>query len=162
MTQFPLNQPIDSTGFFDPTTRTAWLLGGSKAVVPQVPPMDLITATSQAADSAQAITTAAVLGSLYIRSGMTAGRIDTLPSAAALVAAIPNAIVGTAVYFNIINANGSAIAVTIAAGAGGTLNTPGTYSVNQSNAKPLLIVLTNVTPASEAYTVYSLGASSTA
>lgn len=98
-----------------------------------------------------------LFGQLISRDGNGGARTDTLPTAAALVAAIQGAMVGTSFEFDLKNITGTAVAITVAAGAGGS--TSGTMTVAQSNIKTFCIVLTSVTIGSEAYTVYSLGGS---
>lgn len=96
-----------------------------------------------------------ILGGLISRDTNGAARTDTLPTAAAIVAAMQGAQVGHSFEFVIKNIAGAANSLTVAAGAGGT--TSGTMTVAQSNVKCFLLVLTNVTIGSEAYTLYSLG-----
>jgi hypothetical protein len=158
----PINQPVATPSLVDPTSRVPWMKENGTVVVPQTFFVDYVPGASQVTDSNQTIAATTVLQGLYIRSGMTAARTDTLPSAANLVAAVANAVAGSAIWWTVLNANATAITLTIAAGAGGTLAAPGTYTVPQSNAKGFLIVITNATPGSEAYTVYSLGAASAA
>jgi hypothetical protein len=167
-----LNTLVSCTGLADsnteqPTLKASATTGGGGSICPQIASLDYLAATTQAADANSAITAAAVLAGIYLRSGMTAGRQDTLPSAAALVAAINGAQPGqcvnnTAIYLTVINQNGSAQTLTLAAGAGGTLNAVGTWTVPQNNAKAVLLVITNAVSGTEAYTVYSLGAASAA
>ena len=113
----------------------------------------LIVPTTLAADSNQTLTTDQVLGGLIIRSFLAA-RSDTLPTAAALVEAIQGCMVGTSFRFLVRNAAAGAFAQTLVAGTGGTVS--GTATVAQNNAKEYLVVFTNVTAGSEAYTVYSI------
>lgn len=101
-------------------------------------------------------TTAQLLGGFILRDGNGGARTDTLPTAAALVAAIQGCMVGTAFEFYLRNTSGTAIAITLAAGAGGTLN-PASTSVTQSNSRSYVVIFTNITSGSEAYTVYSMG-----
>jgi hypothetical protein len=100
-------------------------------------------------------TVAQVLGGKIARDCNGAARTDTLPTAAALVAAVPGAQVGTSFEFDIRNTSGAANTLTVAAGSGGT--TSGTMTVAQNNIRFFSLVFTNVTPGSEAYTVYSDG-----
>lgn len=90
------------------------------------------------------------------RDGNGGARTDTLPSASALAAAIQGVMVNTSFEFELRNTSGTAIAITLAAGAGVTLN-PVSSSVAQSNTRSYVVVFTNVTPGQEAYTVYSRG-----
>ncbi len=90
------------------------------------------------------------------RDGNGGARTDTLPSASAMANAIQGVMVNTSFEFELRNTSGTAIAITLAAGAGGTLS-PAASSVAQSNTRSYLLVFTNVTPGQEAYTVYSRG-----
>lgn len=96
-----------------------------------------------------------LLGGMIDRDCNGGARTDTLPTAAQIVAAIPGADVGQTLDVLVRNTTGSAVSITIAAGAGGT--TKGTMTIAQLNLKFLRIRLTNVTPGSEAYDLYSLG-----
>jgi hypothetical protein len=158
----PINQPVATPSLVDPTTRTPWMKENGTVVVPQTYLVDYMPSASRSQDSNQTIDAVSLLGGLYIRFGMTAARTDTLPSAASLVSTLQNAVVGNAIWWAVLNANATAVTLTIAAGTGGNLAAPGTYTVPQSNAKTFLIVITSVTPGSEAYTVYSTGAASAA
>jgi predicted RecA/RadA family phage recombinase len=85
-----------------------------------------------------------------------AGRTVTLPTAADLVAGVPNAQVGDVVSLRVINGADAAEAITIAEGTGGTwdANFAGAKTITQAAAKDVTVRLTNVTAASEAYVVY--------
>lgn len=98
-----------------------------------------------------------LLSGLILRDGNGGARTDTLPTAAQIVSGYPGLMVNDGFRFNVRNMSSTAIAITIAVGAGGTLSTGSTATVAQLNAKDFLILMTNVTPGSEAYTVYSLG-----
>jgi hypothetical protein len=100
-------------------------------------------------------TAAMLLGGIILRDPNGAGRSDVTPTAALLLAAIPGAVVGTAFEFTIRNTADAAETITVTAGTGATLS--GTMTIAQSNSKRFLVVFTNVTAASEAYTLYSLG-----
>jgi hypothetical protein len=71
------------------------------------------------ADSNQVIPVSALLGGLYVRSGMTAGRSDTTPTAAQLDAAFEVLDVGDSVTF-VISVT-VAFALTLVGGSGVTL-----------------------------------------
>jgi len=113
------------------------------------------------ADSNQTLTPTQVLGGWIFRSGLTAGRTDTLPSAAALAEAIQGVFVGTTFSFRVRNVSAAAQTHTIAVGAGGTLATNNAVTTAQNNDHSYRIVFTNATPGSEAYTLYSLGSGGT-
>ena len=115
-------------------------------------------------DANTTYTPAQLQGGLIIRGGsMTAGRTDTLPSAAAICESIQGCFVGTSFELPIRNAATGAFTITIAAGPGGTMFDPAgaVRQIAQNSTKFFQVVLTNVTPGSEAYTVYSLGGGTT-
>lgn len=115
------------------------------------------TVTTDSTAGALTYTAAMLLGGLILRNPNGAARSDVTPTAALLVAAIPNARVGMAIEFTIRNTAGAAETITVTAGTGTTLS--GTMTIAQNNTKTFLAVLTNVTASSEAYTLYSLGTS---
>ncbi len=87
-----------------------------------------------------------------------AARTYTLPTAALLVAAISDAVVGTQFELNIRNtadANGEWI--TLAAGANCTLS-PTTIQIGEKAMKSFIVRLTNVGSGTETYTVYEKNA----
>lgn len=90
----------------------------------------------------------------FVNSAPAAGITLTLPTAAALVAAMKGCKVGDSVTLSIENTAGGANAITLAAGTGGTLR--GGTSVAQNKAAIIRIVLTNVTGGTEAYTAHSI------
>ncbi len=102
------------------------------------------------------ITAAQLLGGTIVRDPNGAGRSDTLDTAANIVAALPNAAVGDIFSCYLVNGADAAETITIAAGAGGTFDanqTAASRVVPQNASKLIVIRLTNVTPASEAYAV---------
>jgi len=99
------------------------------------------------------LTVAQTLGG-FINSAPGGAITLTLPTAANLVAAMKGAKVGDAITLSIENTSGGANAITLAAGAGGTLR--GGTSVAQNKSAIIRIVLTNVTAAAEAYTAHSI------
>jgi hypothetical protein len=111
-------------------------------------------------------TAAQVLNGMLLRDANGANRTDALPTAAALVAALNGigvatvytkvAQVGTEIPFMIMNTAGGAFTVQITMGTGGTSGTANVLSaISQSTSKNYRIILTNVTPGAEAYTVYA-------
>lgn len=100
-------------------------------------------------------TTTQMLGGLILRDPAGGARTDTTPTAAQLVAAIANPIVGTSFYLDIRNTADAAETITVAGGTGVT--TSGTMTIAQNNSKRFLVRLDNVTASSEAATIYSLG-----
>lgn len=114
-------------------------------------------AVATSADAAPVTYTAAqLLGGLVLRDPNGAGRSDVLPSAALMVAAIPDAVVGSGFEFTIRNTADQSETITITAPSG-AVTLSGTMTIAQNNSKRFLVVLTNVTAAAEAYTIYSLG-----
>lgn len=81
----------------------------------------------------------------------TAAANYTLPTAANLVAGIPNCKVGDSFDFIINNRSAGAFTITVLAG-GATLR--GTVTVAQNTCRRFTVTVTNVTGASEAYTVF--------
>ena len=115
----------------------------------------LVTVTTISTAGIVSYAAAEVAGGLILRDCNGAGRADTVPTAAALLAVIPGAQVGQAVRFTIRNTSGGATSITVSTNTGVTLS--GTMTIAQNNSKDFLAVFTNVTAASEAYTLYSLG-----
>lgn len=108
-----------------------------------------------AADADDTLTAAQLLRWSVVRKAFTlsADRALNLPSAAALVAAIPGALVGTSlklcVQTGTLSVNGD---VVVTPGTGGTLVGNDTLDQNQQGC--FLVRLSNVTSGSEAYVVY--------
>lgn len=115
----------------------------------------LRTVTTDATAGALTYTAAMLLGGLILRDPNGAGRSDVTPTAALLLAAIPGAVVGTSFRFTLRNTADAAETITVTAGTGATLS--GTMTIAQNNTKDFIAVFTNVTAASEAYTLYSVG-----
>ena len=76
-------------------------------------------AASMAADAASTITVDDIAGGLILRSGMTADRIDTSPTATLIAAAFPNMDIGDSFTFKISN-QVAGFQTTIAGGTGVT------------------------------------------
>lgn len=102
-----------------------------------------------------AYSAAQMLGGLILRDPAGAGRADTVDTAANIVAAFPNAIVGSSFRFIVRNDADAAETITVSTAAGITLS--GTMTIAQNNSKEFLVRLDNVTSGTEAATVYSLG-----
>lgn len=138
-------------------TNISVLIGGKGTgrVVGLTRLVDFMTAATLSTASDQTYTVAHLLGGILLRDPNGGARADTLPTAANLVAAIPGAVVGTAFEWTLRNTADQNETITVGAGSGGTLS--GTATVAQNNTKRFLIVLTNITGSSEAYTAYSLG-----
>ncbi|MBI3231845.1 MAG: hypothetical protein HYZ51_02065, partial [Candidatus Doudnabacteria bacterium] len=114
----------------------------------------LIEKMTQTALADTATVTAAQLMTKIIDGTPTAAATYTLPTAALLVAGIANAKVGDSFEFFINNKSGGANTITVAGGTGST--TFGTLTVAQNVVRNFLIIITNVTGAAEAYTVYGI------
>jgi hypothetical protein len=115
------------------------------------------TVTTLTTAGVVALTAAQLLGGLILRDPAGAGRADTVPAAADIVAAIPNAAVGVSFEFTIRNTADAAETITVTQDAGSTVTLSGPMTIAQNNSKRFLAVLTNVTAGSEAVTIYSLG-----
>ncbi len=113
------------------------------------------TVTTDATAGVLAYTAAMFLGGLILRDCGVAGRADTIPTAAALVAAMPGCAVGDSFRVTIRNTSSGADTITVSVATGGTIS--GTATIAQNNSKTFLVVLTNVTGSSEAYVAYSQG-----
>lgn len=96
-----------------------------------------------------AIAVATFLSGLVARSGPVGAFNDTTPTAAQIVAAIPNAIVGSTRLVFIANAGGGLL--TMLAGAGVTL--AGTTTVAAGNTRAYIVSVTSIISGSEAVTV---------
>jgi hypothetical protein len=122
------------------------------------PMQDLVTVGSYANAGNNTFTVADVLGGMIRRDCNAGARTDTLPTAAALVAAMKGAaFVGALLEFGIVNITGTAQTHTLAVGTGGTASAGDTLTTTQAQVHFFWIVLTNVTAGAEAYTLYSLG-----
>jgi hypothetical protein len=117
--------------------------------------MPLILPVSISTAGNVTLTPTQVLSGWIIRDGNGGARTDTLPSAAAMVEAVQGAMVGTSWEIEIRNSTATAVAITLAAGTGGTIS--GTNNVSQNNTRTYLFSFTNVTAGQEAYTLYSRG-----
>lgn len=82
-------------------------------------------------------------------------RTGTTPSAAELVADIPNAQVGTSYWFCLDNTGGSGEDITIQGGSGVTMQ--GTNVIGDGKAQMMLVTFTNVTASAEAVTIFGFG-----
>jgi ABC-type branched-subunit amino acid transport system ATPase component len=115
----------------------------------------LITVATKTTAAAVTFSTTEVLGGIILRDPNGAGRADLLPTAANLADAVQGAMIGTGFEFTIRNTADAAETITVTTNTGLTLS--GTMTIAQNNSKRFLAVFTNVTPGSEAVTVYSLG-----
>jgi len=120
----------------------------------QGPVMPMITPTTISTAGAVTYTPAQLLAGLILRDGNGGARTDTLPTAALMAEAVQGAMVGTAFEFELRNTTSTAVAITLAAGAGGTLS-PASTTVAQLNTRKYTLIFTNVTEGAETYTVYA-------
>lgn len=116
------------------------------------PQITIATVTTAAAVT---YTADQLLGGFILRDPNGSARTDVLPTAAALVEAIPGALVGTAFGFRIKNTADASEVITMASGSGGTDS--GTLTIAQNASTAYQVILTNVTQGSEAYTLYNMG-----
>ena len=114
-------------------------------------------------DAANAITTAGaatytaaqILSGFILRDCSGSGRTDVLPTAALLVAALPNPKIGDTLSFLLINNSDGNETVTMSAGSGGALTQiAATRIVPQNTSRRVFIRITGVASGSEAYVAY--------
>lgn len=116
-----------------------------------------VAPTSKLAAGAVAVSAAEALTGILVIDPGGASRVVTLPTAALLVAALPQAKVGDTVRLKIVNGADLAETLTIDAGTGGTYDanqTAASRVIAQNNSKEVMIRVTNVTAAAEAYVAY--------
>lgn len=113
------------------------------------------TVSTIATAGAGTYTAAQVVGGLILRDPAGADRTDTTGTAAEILALITNPIVGSSFEFTVRNTADAAETITVAGGSG--ITDSGTMTIAQNNTKRFKLVFTNVTAASEAATLYSLG-----
>jgi hypothetical protein len=114
--------------------------------------------TSKATAGAVTLTAAEVLSGIVVADPAGASRVYTLPTAALLVAAVPQAKVGDMIKVLIVNGADAAEVITVTEGSGGGFDTNQTAAsrvIGQNTSKLVHIRLTNVTASSEAYVVYA-------
>ena len=119
-------------------------------------PMHLMKITAEATDAVVTYDPTVVLGGMVVRSGITATRIDLLPTAALIIGATKGAVVGMCVKFIIRNTTAQTCTLGISATglSAGTDNS--TLNVVLNSSTEFLLQYTNVTPGSEAITVWTL------
>lgn len=117
---------------------------------------DLVkTIDTDATAGANTYTAAEILKGILLRDPAGADRSDVLPTAALMVAAVPDAYVGQTIEFAMINNADADEVVTVTAGAGGTL-APTSITLGRNQSKKFILTFTNVGAATEAYTVYDV------
>lgn len=110
--------------------------------------LDSVTAANPTLTGAQTVNAIVTL------SGQTAAQNVTTPTAAAILAAMPNPLVGSAFDLVIRNEHTSSGAATVVAGDGVTLD--GTTTVPIAKTQLYKGVVTNATAGEEAVTLYGL------
>lgn len=114
--------------------------------------------TTYSTDAAWAPTPAELLALGGVQIITTAHRTITLPAAAAIVAALPQLAVGSCFTFAVANASAGAFNIVFAVAAGGTIPAAMPLTtVTPGNAGSVLVRMTNVTPAAEAYDAVIFG-----
>ena len=115
--------------------------------------MQVGATTSNSAASPQTMTAAQALAGVYKQT--TAGAFSlTLPSAASVVAAIPNCQVGSKFMLAIINTGSGTL--TLTAGSGNTLGGQATATLATATSNLFIAEVTNATASSEAVTYHVL------
>jgi hypothetical protein len=110
------------------------------------------TVTSKTSGATVTYTAAEMLNSMII-DVITQACAATTHTGTQIIAAIPNAIVGSSFWFILENGAGSGIAITLTAGADVTVT--GTATVAQNNTKLFFGIVTSIT--SHTVTIYSVG-----
>lgn len=100
-------------------------------------------------------TEAQVLGGLVLHDCGGGAATGTTGTAAAIVAALSGAAIGSSFDVHVRNTSDAAETLTVAGGTGVTVS--GTATVAQNNAKTFRFVVTDAQAGSEAVTAYSLG-----
>jgi hypothetical protein len=109
--------------------------------------------SSSSSGSSQTLTVTQVLDAgIYIFAPSASGKSLTFPTAANLVAALPNATVGDTFTMLIINDSGSN-SFTLSAGSGITI-VPSSTTLNTRTSKVVYFRITNATSSSEAISIY--------
>ena len=127
-------------------------LPAGKSLVQGMLSFPYTTLTTLTSGATVTYTAAQMLGG-YISDTITAACAATTPTATALVAAIPNAVIGTSFLFILKNTAASAISITLTGVSDVTIT--GTATVAQANTKIWLGMVTAVS--TPAVTFYSIG-----
>ncbi len=97
-----------------------------------------------------------MLNGIILRDPNGAPRSDTTDTAANIVASVHDAVVGSSYEFTVFNTADANESVTLLAGTDVTLDPNGVFVMDENESRTFKVVFTNVTPASEAVTVYSI------
>jgi hypothetical protein len=140
-----------------PTANTTGCLQLPAPIFSASPIMDGPLPATLSTAGAQTLTVAQMVAPILVRSGNSTAVTDTTPTAAQMVAALQGVQAGCTFQWMIRNLNTGSGTHTLAAGSGVTLAAGNTNTTAISNTHSWLVVFTNVTPGSEAVTIYSLG-----
>ncbi len=113
------------------------------------------TVTTKTTAGAVTYTIAELLGGMILRDPNGLARADLVPAPAAVVAGIAGCVVGSCFEFTIRNTADAAETITMTANGLSTIS--GTATIDQSNSKRFLAVVTNIGSGTEAVVFYSLG-----
>jgi hypothetical protein len=117
----------------------------------------LAAASSYATVGSQTVTAEDVINGIIVVDPAGAGRTYTWPTAALLVAALPNPQIGDVIKTLVVNGADAAEVLTIGAGTGGGFDTnqvAASRNVGQNGSKIVHTRLTGVAVGSEAYVMY--------
>jgi hypothetical protein len=132
-------------------------VGGAERFVGKVMQRTEPAVTSVTTAGASTITAAQILTGTYVRDCAGASRIDTLSTAALLVAALKNPVVGQVVELHVINGSDPITEIlTLTEGTGGSYDTAQPAAariVPGGSSKRIKIRITNV--AAPAYVIYA-------
>lgn len=138
---------IDASSAEDDLCSVLLLIGANVAG----PLVKKTTVTTTDTDAAVTYTAAEILGGLILRDPVGSARADLFPTAASIIAAIPNCQTGDSFEVHIRNTADGAETITMTTNTGLTLS--GTMTIAQNNAKSFKVVVTSATTVS----IYSLG-----
>jgi hypothetical protein len=140
-----------------PTANTTGCLQLPAPVFSASPIMDGPLPATLSTAGAQTLTVVQIVAPILIRSGNSTPVTDTTPTAAQMVAALQGVQAGCTYQWMIRNINTGTGTHTLQGGTNVTLAAGNTNTTAISNTHSWLVVFTNVTPGSEAVTIYSLG-----
>ena len=128
---------------------------GTAAVIVDGPLASKSTVTTTSTAGAGTYAASEIAGGLILRDPNGANRTDTTATAAQILAQFLHAKVGSTFPLIVRNTADAAETITVQGGTGVTIS--GTATIAQNNTKHFMGVFTNVTPSSEAITLYSIG-----
>lgn len=143
-----------------PQKYLTWDMSGNRLVADEVRAERILAQGGAPASintaGAATYTAAQILSGIIVRDPNGAGRTDTLPTAALLVAAMNKPAVGDTLAVTIVNGADAAETITLAGGTGGTFDanqTAASQVIPQNTSKTVRIRITNVT--TPAYVIYA-------